>query len=78
MRGVNMSVYYGAVCLKVAIGNEEWGMRNEEWGMRNEEWGMRSEEWGMRSEEWEANFAIAKLQSLTKVLIISLKYYFGV
>ena len=29
-----MSVYYGAVCLKAAIGNEEWGMRNEEWGMR--------------------------------------------
>ena len=25
-----MSVYYGAVCLKVAIGNEEWGMRSEE------------------------------------------------
>ena len=48
MRGVNMSVYYGAVCLKVAIGNEEWGMRSEEWGVRNEEWGMGNEEWGMR------------------------------
>ena len=55
MRGVNMSVYYGAGCLKVAVGNGEWGVR---------------------SGEWEANFAIAKLQSSTKVLIISLKYYF--
>ena len=64
MRGVNMSVYYGAVCLRVAVGNGECGMGNGEWGIK--------------SEEWEANFAIAKLQSLTKVLIISLKYYFGV
>ena len=71
MRGVNMSVYYGAGCLKVAIGNEEWGMGNGEWGVRNGEW-------GMRNGEWEANFAIAKLQSSTKVLIISLKYYFWV